>query len=96
MKFGLVNYSEISRQLNQNGYKTRNGCLYSPGIFRRLVNTIGDHHRNWMDLDLMRINVLWYGVVREFEAISYQFTLTFYTSHKRSQTTETRKHYTMC
>lgn len=27
-----VNYTEISRQLNINVYKTRNGCLYSPGI----------------------------------------------------------------
>jgi len=37
MKFGLVNYSEISRQLNENGYKTRNGCSFCPGIVRRLV-----------------------------------------------------------
>ena len=37
MKYGQVNYSEISRQLNQNGYKTRNGCTFCPGIVRRLV-----------------------------------------------------------
>ena len=37
MKYGQVNYSDISRQLNQNGYKTRKGCLFSPGIVRRLV-----------------------------------------------------------
>jgi DNA invertase Pin-like site-specific DNA recombinase len=37
MKYGQVNYSEISRQLNQNGYKTRNGCSFCPGIVRRLV-----------------------------------------------------------
>ena len=42
------------------------------------------------------LNVLWYGVVRDYEAISYQFTPTFFTSHKRSYTTETRMHYTMC
>ena len=44
----------------------------------------------------MTYNVLWYGVVRDYEAISYQFTPTFFTSHKRSQTAETRMHYTMC
>jgi len=37
MKYGQVNYSEISRQLNLNGYKTRNGCSFCPGIVRRLV-----------------------------------------------------------
>lgn len=41
-------------------------------------------------------NGLWYGVVREYEAISYQFIQTFFTSHKRSYTTKTRMHYTMC
>lgn len=44
----------------------------------------------------MHHNVLWYGVVREFEAINYQFTPTFFTSHKPSKTAETRMHYTMC
>ena len=29
-------------------------------------------------------------------AKAYQFTLTFFTSHKRSKTSETRMHYTMC
>ena len=42
------------------------------------------------------LTVLWYGVVRDYEAISYQFTPTFFTSHKRSQISETRMHYTMC
>lgn len=41
-------------------------------------------------------NGLWYGVVRDYEAISYQFTPNFFTSHKRSKTSETRMHYTMC
>ena len=41
-------------------------------------------------------NVLWYGVVRDYEAISYQFTPTFFTSRKPSKTSETRMHYTMC
>jgi hypothetical protein len=31
-------------------------------------------------------NGLWYGVVRDYEAISYQFTPTFFTSHKLTQT----------
>jgi len=44
----------------------------------------------------MHYNVLWYGVVRDYEAISYQITPTFFTSYKCSQTTETRMHYTMC
>lgn len=34
---GVINLSEISRQLNDNGYRTRNGCLYSPSIVKRLV-----------------------------------------------------------
>ena len=37
MKYGYINLSEISRQLNLNGYKTRNGCRFSPGIVKRLV-----------------------------------------------------------
>jgi len=37
MKNGYLNYSEISKQLNFNGYRTRNGCQFSPGIVRRLV-----------------------------------------------------------
>jgi hypothetical protein len=41
-------------------------------------------------------NVLWYGDVRDYEAISYQFTLTFFTSHKCSKTTETLINYTHC
>jgi hypothetical protein len=44
----------------------------------------------------MAANVLWYGVVRDYEAKTYQFTMTFFTSHKASQTSETRMHYTMC
>jgi hypothetical protein len=41
-------------------------------------------------------NGLWYGVVRDYEAKTYQFTPTYFTSHKRSQTAETRMHYTIC
>jgi len=37
MKYGYINLSEISKALNNNGYKTRNGCLYSPGTVRRLL-----------------------------------------------------------
>jgi len=39
---------------------------------------------------------LWYGVVRDFEAITYQFTPTFFSSHKRSKTSVTLMHSTMC
>jgi DNA invertase Pin-like site-specific DNA recombinase len=38
MKNGYLNLSEVSRLLNENGYKTRNGCNYSPAIVKRLVN----------------------------------------------------------
>ena len=41
-------------------------------------------------------NVLWYGVVQDYETKTYQFTPTLFTSHKRSQTSETSMHYTMC
>jgi len=37
MKNGYINLSEISRQLNENGYRTRNGCLFSSGIVKRLL-----------------------------------------------------------
>jgi hypothetical protein len=37
MKYGYVNLSEISRQLNQNGYRTRKGCLFTPSIVKRLI-----------------------------------------------------------
>ena len=39
MKNGYLNLSEVSRLLNENGYKTRKGCLFSPGIVRRLTNS---------------------------------------------------------
>lgn len=37
-----------------------------------------------------------YGVVRDYEANSCQDTPTYFTSHKRSKTSETRMHYTHC
>jgi DNA invertase Pin-like site-specific DNA recombinase len=37
MKYGYTNFSELSRQLNNNGYKTRNGCLFSAGTVKRLL-----------------------------------------------------------
>jgi hypothetical protein len=36
-----------------------------------------------------------YVVVRDYEAIYYQATITFFTSHEPSKTTETRMQYTM-
>jgi len=38
MKNGYINYSEISRQLNDKGYRTRKGCLFNPGTVKRLCN----------------------------------------------------------
>jgi DNA invertase Pin-like site-specific DNA recombinase len=37
MKNGNINLSDISRQLNERGFKTRNGCLFTPSIVKRLV-----------------------------------------------------------
>jgi DNA invertase Pin-like site-specific DNA recombinase len=39
MKNGYLNLSEVSRLLNENGYKTRNGCNYTPATVRRLIKT---------------------------------------------------------
>jgi DNA invertase Pin-like site-specific DNA recombinase len=39
MKNGYMNLTEVSKLLNENGYRTRKGCLFSPGIVRRLTNT---------------------------------------------------------
>jgi DNA invertase Pin-like site-specific DNA recombinase len=37
LKHGYINYTEISKELNNSGYKTRNCCLFTPSIVRRLV-----------------------------------------------------------
>jgi hypothetical protein len=37
MKNGYTNLSDISRQLNERGYKTRKGCIFTPSIVKRLV-----------------------------------------------------------
>ena len=37
MKNGYTSYSEISRLLNQNGFKTRRGCEFRPEIVKRLI-----------------------------------------------------------
>jgi DNA invertase Pin-like site-specific DNA recombinase len=37
MKNGYTSLTEISKQLNSNGYKTRFGCLFTPETVRRLV-----------------------------------------------------------
>ena len=34
MKNGYINYTEIAKELNINGYKTRNGKLFNPTIVR--------------------------------------------------------------
>ena len=46
----------------------------------------------------VRLNVFTFcGMAsKELRAISYQFTPTFFTSHERSKTSETRMHYAMC
>lgn len=36
MKNGFISYTMISKELNRNNYKTRNGFLFSPSIVRRL------------------------------------------------------------
>jgi DNA invertase Pin-like site-specific DNA recombinase len=37
MKNGYIHLLQIATELNQNGYKTRNGCLFSAETVRRLV-----------------------------------------------------------
>lgn len=37
MKNGYIHLSEMSRQLNHNGYKTRNGCLFTASTVKRLL-----------------------------------------------------------
>lgn len=39
MKHGYLNYTHISKELNENGYKTRLGCSFSPTSVRRLYLT---------------------------------------------------------
>lgn len=39
MKNGFINYSIISKKLNENGYKTRKGCFFNPSTVKRLINT---------------------------------------------------------
>jgi len=41
-------------------------------------------------------NFLWYGIVRDYEAKTYQFTPTFFTSPQTLEICPTRIHYTMC
>ena len=36
MKYGYINYTKISNELNIIGYKTRNGTLFNPSTVRRL------------------------------------------------------------
>ena len=37
MKKGYIHLTEISNELNLNGYKTRNGCLFTPSTVKRLL-----------------------------------------------------------
>lgn len=37
MKNGYISLSKISKALNENGYKTRNGYLFSAGTVKRLI-----------------------------------------------------------
>jgi DNA invertase Pin-like site-specific DNA recombinase len=39
LKNGYMSLTEVSNLLNEQGYKTRNGCKYTPATVRRLVNT---------------------------------------------------------
>jgi hypothetical protein len=79
--------------------------VWNPHVFQSVVLVLGLSVKSvrrsrkvgvYVKITQMAYNVLWYGVVRDFEALSYQFTPTFFTSHKRSKTAETRMHYTMC
>jgi DNA invertase Pin-like site-specific DNA recombinase len=37
MKYGYIKLSELSNQLNLNGYKTRKGCFFTAETVRRLI-----------------------------------------------------------
>ncbi|MFM1986873.1 MAG: hypothetical protein RIS18_1090 [Actinomycetota bacterium] len=37
MKNGYLNLTEVSKLLNENGYKTRRGCLFTPITVKRLI-----------------------------------------------------------
>lgn len=37
LKNGYLNLTEVSRLLNENGYKTRRGCIYTPTTVKRLI-----------------------------------------------------------
>ena len=39
MKNGYTSLTEISRELNINGYRTRRGCSFSPEIVKRLIES---------------------------------------------------------
>jgi DNA invertase Pin-like site-specific DNA recombinase len=39
MKNGYMNLTEVSKLLNENGYRTRNGCMFSPGIVKRIIDS---------------------------------------------------------
>ena len=38
MKYGYINYTAIAKELNINGYKTRNGFDFNPSTVSRLYN----------------------------------------------------------
>lgn len=38
MKNGYLNLTEVSKLLNENGYKTRRGCLFTPITVKRLIS----------------------------------------------------------
>ena len=38
MKYGYINYTAIAKELNINGYKTRNGFDFNPSTVNRLYN----------------------------------------------------------
>lgn len=38
MKHGYVKLSEISKMLNENGYRTRKGCMFSAATVKRLIS----------------------------------------------------------
>jgi DNA invertase Pin-like site-specific DNA recombinase len=46
MKHGYINLSEISKLLNENGYKTRKGCMFSAGTVKRLISTMNTFEKD--------------------------------------------------
>ncbi len=75
IKKNSIDINKVIEDKAQAGYSAKCDSNVFPHNYKFYLNSMCD-------------NILLYGVVRDYEAISYQFTPTFLTSHKHSQTSE--------